>query len=80
MKLYLKDLAERQQYDDLTFATKFQYFFTKKKRRFFYIAMMGVFYHYYQRFFKWIKNRRERLVIKYKKRWINRYNPQAIIY
>lgn len=81
MKLYLKELAEKQQYKALPALTKVQYFFTKKKfTRFFQFMLIGLIYHYHQRFFRWVKNRRERLIIKYKKRWVNRYNPQTIIY
>ena len=80
MKLHLKDLVERQQYDDLPFATKFQYFFTKKKRRFFYMFMAGLLYHYHERMIKWFRNRKERVINKYKRRFITRYNPWAITY
>ena len=80
MQLYLKDLAEKQKYIDLPFATKFQYFFTKKKRRFFYMFLAGLFYHYHERMIKWVRNKRERVINKYKRRFITRYNHWAITY
>ena len=80
MKLVIKDLQERQRYQALPFATKFKYFFTLKKRRFFYMFLMYMFYKYYERVWNWMKNKRIRTINKYKRRWLSRYNPEAITY
>lgn len=51
-----------------------------KKRRFFYVAFLYALYYYYPRLSRWIADRKVRTINKYKKRWIARYNPDAILY
>ena len=64
----------------LPFYLKFKYFWTLKKRRFFYVFLIYMAYKYNERFTNWVKMRRAKAINKYKRRWLTRYNPQAIVY
>lgn len=51
-----------------------------KKRRFFYIFLACMYYKYHERIESFYKRKRLQYANKYKRRWINRFNPEAITY
>ena len=80
MKLVIKDLQDRQRHASLPFMTRFKLFFILKKRRFFYLFLLYLWYRYGERVTTWTKNRKQRSINKYKRRWLTRFNPEAITY
>lgn len=80
MKLWIKENNERQAHLAKPLATRFVLFFTTKKRRIFYIVMLSTLYYYWPRLSNWFRNRKQRVVNKYKRRWLAKYNPTAVQY
>jgi hypothetical protein len=80
MKEVIKDMKAREEHLSKPFATRFYLFFWTKKRRIFYLIMLSYLYYKWTNISNFFSSRTERLVNKYKRRWIQRYNPQAIIY
>lgn len=75
-------INKKEAYAQLPFQSKFYKFWMDKKRRFFYVFMAYIFYHYdcYNRTRKWYAIKRYRVINKYQKRWILRFNPDKFIY
>lgn len=80
MKEYIKEYQERQAHKAKPLPMRFYLFWTTKKRRIFYLVMLYCLYHYSTRLRNFFSSRYHRTVNKYKKRWINRYNPEAILF
>jgi hypothetical protein len=80
MKLVIKDLQLKARHQQLPFYLKFRYFFTMKKRRFFYMFLAYMYYKYHERVGNYFAKKRAQTKNKYKRRWINRFNPEAITY
>jgi len=60
------------------FATRFIQFFTLKKRRIFYMLMLYALWNYWPRLSNWARNKKQRVINKYRRRWIAKYNPSAV--
>jgi len=60
--------------------TRFYLFFSTKKRRIFYLLFLGVLCYKWAGISNFFVSRRDHLVTKYKRRWIQKYNPHAILY
>ena len=80
MKLWIKDFNERQVHLAKPLHIKFLHFFTLKKRRIFYSIVLSTLYYYWPRLSNWFSNRKQRVINKYKRRWIGKYNPTAVQY
>lgn len=80
MKIVIKELQDRQRHAELPFLTKFKLFFTLKKRRFFYLFLIYLYYRYHERFFNYVKTKKQKTINKYKRRWVTRFNPESITY
>lgn len=78
MKLVIKDLQLKARHQQLPFHLKFRYFFTMKKRRFFYLFLVYMYYRYHERMSNFFRRKRLQYTNKFKRRWISRYNPEAI--
>ena len=61
-------------------STRFYLFFSTKKRRVFYLICLGALCYKWASIRSFFNSRSERLLNKYKRRWISKYNPHAILY
>jgi len=80
MKRVINDMKLRERHAALPGHLKFRYFFTMNKRRFFYIFFLYLVYKYGGRVKKWLSEYRVKKINKYKRRWLSRYNPEAVTY
>jgi hypothetical protein len=70
MKEVIKDMKAREEHLSKPLHTRFYLFFWTKKRRIFYLMMLGYLYYKWSSISNFFSTRSERLVNKYKRRWI----------
>lgn len=80
MKMVAEEHREKEYFNHLSTWTRIKLFFTRKKRRFFYLLLIYLTFQYASGVFGFFTARVERSYRKYKKRWIQKYNPHIITY
>jgi hypothetical protein len=80
MKRVINDLKLKERHAALPGHLKFRYFFTMNKRRFFYMFFWYLVWKYGARVRNWFREYRIKKINKYKRRWLSRYNPEAVTY
>ena len=74
MQSLITDLAKDRAYYSKPFYSRFFQYFWTRKFRFIFLGIMTGLWQKYQTG-KWMANYRQRVVNKYKRRWLLRYNP-----